>query len=51
MSSSTRAIASRNAVELPRARLLEYESPFGFHPDLPPCGMDDGVRIDFQEDT
>jgi galactokinase len=45
------AIASRDAVELLRERLHEYERIFGFHPDLVPCGMDDGVRIDFREDT
>ena len=50
-SSCALAIASRDAVKLLGERLHEYERIFGFHPDLVQCGMDDGVRIDFREDT
>ena len=49
MSSCALAIVSRDAVEMLRERLHEYERIFGFHTDLVPCGMDDGVRIDFRE--
>jgi galactokinase len=51
LASCALAIASREAVELLRERLHEYERIFGFHPDLVACGTDDGVRIDFREDT
>jgi galactokinase len=49
-SSCALAIASGDAVDSIRERLHEYERIFGFHPDLVPCSMDDGVRIDLLED-
>ena len=48
-SSCALALTSREAVELLRDRLQDYERIFGFHPDIVPCGTDDGVRIDFRE--
>jgi hypothetical protein len=51
MASCALAIASRDAVDLLRERLHDYERIFGFHPDIMPCGTDDGVRIDFREDA
>ena len=49
-SSCALAIASRDAIDGLLERLREYERIFGFHPDLVPCGTDDGVRIDFREE-
>jgi galactokinase len=47
-SSCALALATRDAVDVLRERLHDYERIFGFHPDIVPCGIDDGVRIDLR---